>query len=195
MAVKTAFLIPILPPEEVVYIRPFKGLAGLCESTNIPLDVHLRCLKAIYGLRQTSAAWSDELTTFLISLGMIQSKEDPCIWIHSQGAMQLFVVYVVDDLLIGGDQQRVEAFEATISKRFPMKHLKDPKNWCGIELRRTKRGINIGQQRFVDRALERFGLENGNATTIPASAAMLVKKGIPVQPNCPYREAVGTLLR
>ena len=30
--VKTAPLIPILPPEEAVYIRPFKGLTELCKS-------------------------------------------------------------------------------------------------------------------------------------------------------------------
>ena len=45
--------------------------------------------------------------------------------------------------------------------------------------------MNLGQQRFIDRAIIRFGLYNGNSTTLPASSGMLTKDGTPVSASCP----------
>ena len=57
---------------------------------------HVCCLtKAIYGLKQASRAWNQELHTFLVSLGFVTSHVDSSLFIYSRGnALLYFLVYV-----------------------------------------------------------------------------------------------------
>jgi hypothetical protein len=75
MDVVTAFLNPkvdrndllISLPEVIEWLDP--SLAGKCTA--------VRLLKALYGLKQAPRLWYDEINNFLLSVDVVQSKEDP----------------------------------------------------------------------------------------------------------------------
>ncbi|XP_031101894.1 uncharacterized protein LOC116005797 [Ipomoea triloba] len=63
---------------------------------------------SLYGLKQAPRAWFVRLQTFLVSIGFVPSKTDVSLFVYSLGAVHLyFLVYVDDILVMGSDSARV----------------------------------------------------------------------------------------
>jgi hypothetical protein len=56
--------------------------------------------KAIYGLKQAPRAWYTRLSTFLLDLGFQGSLVDTSLFIFVQGAVHIYMLVYVDDILI-----------------------------------------------------------------------------------------------
>ena len=56
--------------------------------------------KAIYGLRQASRAWYDELKNYLLSQGFTSSISDSSLFYKTASAGSLYVLVCVDDIII-----------------------------------------------------------------------------------------------
>jgi hypothetical protein len=95
MDVKTAFLYGILNGK--VYIDQPQGY-------NTPGSEQLICKlhKATYGLRQSPRCWYERISTFLKSIGMEQSTNDPNLYHIGIGDDKIILVVYVDDLFITG---------------------------------------------------------------------------------------------
>ena len=93
--VHNAFLNGCLTEE--VYVAQPQGMTDPTFPNNV-----CRLQKAIYGLKQASRAWYQELCSFLLSLSFIMSYADTSLFILSCTSSIIYVLVYVDDLIITG---------------------------------------------------------------------------------------------
>ena len=80
--VSTAFLIPKLPKEEQIFMRPPPDAIELLRELGIEIgeDDILQLEKCIYGLRQASKYWNNDLVrTMEGRLRLRKVREEPCL--------------------------------------------------------------------------------------------------------------------
>ncbi|GJX96168.1 retrovirus-related pol polyprotein from transposon TNT 1-94 [Tanacetum coccineum] len=92
MDVKTAFLNG--PLKEEVYVNQPDGFIDPHY-----LDKVYRLKKALYGIKQASRSWYDELSNFLVSKGFSKGSIDPTLFITKNGEDILLVKIYVDDII------------------------------------------------------------------------------------------------
>ena len=206
MDVETAYLIPELPEQERVTVKPppdFIRLVNKLFDLQLKPGVMLSLLKAIYGLRQAAHYWNNEITAKVIHLGMRRSKADPCLFtkFNESGKLILVIAIHVDDLLLAGVDEELATMQSQLSSAFPMKHLGSPQIFCGVQVvRESKHLIGIHQAAYVTGLLRRFGFSEARPTKVPTASARLectrpsTAKDRAVMCDVPYREAVGCLL-
>jgi hypothetical protein len=59
--------------------------------------------KSLYGLKQASSEWNQELSRFLVSLGFKQSKNDYSLFVKAEGDYFTVALVYVDDILLTGN--------------------------------------------------------------------------------------------
>jgi hypothetical protein len=192
--VRSAFLIPMLPEEEKLYMRPFPGMA-------VPQGKVLRLLKALYGTRQAARLWHQHLRAFLLKVGYVRCS-DPCLYRRidpETGEVQGLVLFHVDDLLAAGTEEELsrfmtlfeEAYEATSG---------DVDFFLGMRVLKTRDGYFLSQDAYISRLVERFQWENARPASTPikerlyASAADDAPEQLGPGAQKKYRELVGGLM-
>ena len=96
----------------------------------------LRLEKALYGLKGSPRAWFEHILNYFESLGLEQSKLDPCLFTlkDKQGHLVMILGLYVDDLIIGGQSQVISWFKEAISNEFLMEDLGTPTRVVGIDV-------------------------------------------------------------
>ncbi|KAK0593680.1 hypothetical protein LWI29_016926 [Acer saccharum] len=61
--------------------------------------------KAIYGLRQAPRAWYNELRSFLLATGFVNSQCDTSLFILRRSGHTLYLLVYVDDIIITGSSK------------------------------------------------------------------------------------------
>ena len=201
--VDTAFLIPSLPREEAISMRPPSGFADLCASIGInfkPGQV-LQLHKCIYGLKQSGHYWNNELTEALRSFGFKQSNADPCVMVKKTANDGIiYICFYVDDILLAGSRKGVDLIKKLLNGKFPIKDLGEPRQFTGIALQRLdKHSIRLSQPSFTRNLLQKFNMQDCKPATTPAAAERLVAISQSEQERAamkkvPYRSAIGSLL-
>ena len=206
MDVETAYLIPTLPQEERVVVRPppdFVRLVNELFDLQLKPGVLLSLLKAIYGLRQAAHYWNNEITAKIIQLGLSRCDADPCLFtkFDGNGKLILLIAIHVDDLLLTGAEAELTQAQQGLSSAFPMKDLGAPQLFCGVQvIRRGKNLIGVHQADYVHGLLRRFGFDAARPVPVPTATARLdcvrpaTAKERAAMDDVPYREAVGCLL-
>ena len=138
MDVSTAFLIPDLPEEEVIYMKIPKGAAKYLRELGIDVkDGQVAKLKkCIYGLKQASKCWNKKVTKAMKQkLDFSRAFEEACLFVRPvKDAPPVVVVIWVDDFLLAGITKELESVSSQLSEIFPMKDLGFPSEFTGINL-------------------------------------------------------------
>ena len=112
---------------------------------------------------------------------------------------ELFVCLYVDDFLYTGDSALMAEFKAAIETRFRVRHL-DGTEFLGlsIEYDRSKGVLEIGQAKYVEKVLKRFGFWECKARPTPMAANRRLER---LDGECKdqqlqtrYRQMVGSLM-
>ena len=133
--IKTAYLYGIIEPGVKLYLRFPSGwefledgpswtfkYTGDHKKTRGRPEKAFRLWKAMYGLKQGGAAWEEELSQFLSSLGAERSVVDPCLWRYAEsGQTILFAVYVDDIVMACSSQAFRDTFVKRISERYALR--------------------------------------------------------------------------
>jgi ATP-binding cassette subfamily B (MDR/TAP) protein 1 len=118
--VETAFLHGIL--EEEIYM---KMPSGYEECTGE--EVNGNCLKldkSLYGLVQAARQWWKDINAFLVDeLDFTCSKSDPCLLFRKNENGTVYLCLYVDDFLLLGDEDAIEAVIAEIKSAYSVKEL------------------------------------------------------------------------
>ena len=113
MDVVTAFLNGNL--DEEIYMTQPEGYVK-------PGNEHLVC-RSIYGLKQSPRCWNRALSEYLESMGYIQSKADPCVYIKRFEEISIIAVYVDDLAILATTESDMSTIKKCLGTRFKMKDL------------------------------------------------------------------------
>lgn len=158
MDVKTAFLYGDLAEE--VYMRlPSDDFGG---SKVVKLK------KGLYGLKQAGRCWNKRFDMTMKSLGFTPLVSDCCIY-RSNNYEMYIVLYVDDLLIIGKFLEEISKLKENLSLRFRMKDLNEVRYFLGLEIKRNLEAqtMEISQKKYVERVLEKFGMQDCNPVKTP----------------------------
>jgi hypothetical protein len=81
----------------------------------------------------------------------------------------LYLLIYVDDLLLVGDRETVNAAKKELLSLYKMTDLGLAKRFLGISIERDRanRTIKVHQKAYIEGLLERYGLENCNPVSTP----------------------------
>jgi hypothetical protein len=179
---------------ELVYMKPPKG------SLARKLGRLWKLLKCLYGLKQASRMWNSTFTDFLLELGFIQNRADPCIFVLETAQEHMFIGLFVDDLLIvSKNTSGIMWIIGELSRRFKIQHLGEINWYLGIKIERNRkeRIMMLSQDTFIESTAEEFGLALAKkpfSPLDPGTRRMIGEDKEETSLNCPYRQAIGKLL-
>jgi len=100
--------------------------------------------KAIYGLRQAPRAWFNRLSDSLLEFGFTQLLVHTSLFLFHQGAVHLFLLIYVDDILITGTHSSViVTLLAKLQTDFALKDLGELSYFLGIRVKRTTTSLHL----------------------------------------------------
>lgn len=130
----------------------------------------LKVLRSLYGLKQSARDWNLLLRSELCQWGFLQSKADPCLYVHKE--REIMVLTYVDDIPAAArDTADLDWFKSKLAGRFNAKDLGEITKTKILGMRvtrdRKKRTLWLDQESYLDRTLKKFGI--GNAKHKPVS--------------------------
>ena len=186
MDVKSAFLYGVL--KEEIYMELPEGYR---EAGKVA-----RLRKCIYGLKQSAREWYDCLATSLINKGFKPANFDPCVFIHT--TQQLYVAVYVDDIMIFGPNTPFRTEVKThLSSYFKCKDMGDAKFILGLEIKYINKGIELSQDGYINRTLEKFGYSNCRPFATPLEDNKKLQNAEPgteIEQITDYQSLIGSLM-
>ena len=179
--VKSAFCQTPLPADyPPTYVRFPKGT-----TENLLGQLYL-LICSLYGLIDAPRLFYLFWISILSRLRFVQSRIDPCLWIRDQGTPnEVLLLFWVDDSLTATKSQKIfEDFFLEISQIIEVTCSKstDPDFvFIGLTINynMATRTVKLTQARFINTALQRFGLSDANATLIPLPADTRIEPAAP----------------
>ena len=150
----TAFL--NAPMTDTCYIK----LPRVCGD---PPDLVRKLFKALYGHVEAPKLWNMEWSTVMQDLGFVQSKRDPCLWMHG-GKNIILVLYVDDSLICAKTKRAIDKLIAALKLKFRLRELGQPTQFLGMT-------VSYYQDHGV-LALSQKAYIHKLSSTYPASAAV-----------------------
>ncbi len=162
-----------------------------------------RLLKAIYGLKQAGRAWNIKFNQIFIELlGFTRINADFCVYMRRDGDSIIIVIIHVDDMAIFGSSiVLLNNFKNELRAHLDFTDGGDIHLFVGLQISRDRpnKRISLTQSRYIDKILERFGMEKSNPVHTP------VDTNIPLIPtrsdfdsvtmiDIPYAAAIGSLM-
>lgn len=185
--------------DEIVYME-------MPEGYTVPGMV---CLlrKSLYGLKQSPRNWYLLVSAFIKKeLGFKACVSDPCLFHKMSRTGQLLLLFLfVDDMQVAfnaADTAEYEQLHAALKTRFNITNLGESKFMLGMRITRNRRArtIELDQELYVTKALEKFGLRGSRTERTPAvrvddSCAGQGGRAVAEPADLKlYQEKVGTLL-
>jgi transposase InsO family protein len=101
-----------------------------------------KLIRALYGLRQASRAWYTRIDSFLQTLGLSHSKEDPNLYFfHKNGKHTIILLYVDDIIITGNDTQNINYLKRHMMTTFRMTDLGNASCYLVVEIQQAPEGI------------------------------------------------------
>ena len=114
------------------------------------------------------------------------------------------ILYVDDILLIGNDIPTLLSVKQRLGKCFALKDLGEAETMLGIRIYRDRshRLLGLSQEKYIDKVLKRFSMENSKKGLIPLQqGVVLSKKDCPCtkeqreyMSKVPYASAIGSIM-
>nr|GEW34398.1 putative RNA-directed DNA polymerase, eukaryota, reverse transcriptase zinc-binding domain protein [Tanacetum cinerariifolium] len=118
--------------DEEIYMVPPEGYTKAAPNQVCKLT------RSLYGPKQASRQWKQELTKFLLTYGYVQSKHDYSLFVKSNKDQYTAALVYVDDMLITGNcTAEILSLKAALHNKFTIKDLGLAKYFLGIEICRT----------------------------------------------------------
>ena len=182
--IKTAFLNGDL--DEEVYMEQPDGFVG--DERKV---CHLK--KSLYGLKQAPRMWNQRFTNFLKKLSLNVSSNDGCVFFRTNPLL-IIAIYVDDGIVIATDKATVTDTIEKLRREFEVYQL-DSDSYLGFQMKwNDKKSLVLYQEGYVNKILKRFNMEEAKPVDNPTVLNQSEIDDNPVEENCPYREAIGSLL-
>ncbi|GJY50237.1 ribonuclease H-like domain-containing protein [Tanacetum coccineum] len=186
--VKNAFLHDHLT--KTVYMHQPPGFTDSAHSDYV-------CLlqKSLYGLKQTSRAWFQRFSSYVILASFYHSKTDSSLFIFHMGPDTTYLLLYVDDIiLIAWSTSLLQRIISLLHTEFAMIDLGPLNYFLGISATRTTSGIFLSQTKYATEILKQAQMLNCNPCRTPIDTEKkLGPEGSPVTDPTLYRSLAGSL--
>lgn len=166
------------------------------EDPRKPNSVY-RLKKALYGLKQAPRAWYERLSNFLTQNGFVKGKVDTTLFIKKEGKDFLLVQIYVDDIIFGSPNESLcKKFSRCMQDEFEMSMMGELNFFMRLQVKQSKEGIFIHQEKYAKDLIKKFGLENCKKTETPMSSSSKLDKdeeGKTMDQKL-YKSIIGSLL-
>jgi hypothetical protein len=181
--IKTAFLNGDL--DETVFMEQPEGFKS---------EGDMVCLlkKSLYGLKQSPRQWSIKVTSVMKQLGFYATKSDPCVFINHYTQV-IVCLYVDDGLIFGSSSEKIETLMQQLEQHFQI-NIGDSGAYAGMQIEYGSGFVFIHQQSYLQRVLERFGMQDAKPVTTPADPHVRLVKAEDHACQEPLRELIGSLM-
>ncbi|OMO88956.1 Integrase, catalytic core [Corchorus capsularis] len=155
-----------------------------------------KLVKSLYGLKQASRQWNLKLTESLIKYGFHQSQADHTLFIKFVDKNFIALLVYVDDIIVASnDITEVINIKAYLHDLFSIKDLGELKFFLGLEVARSKQGINVCQKKYTMDLLKdmNFLVCKPTSTPILPETRLTTESGTPLADASQYRQLVGKL--
>ena len=173
----------------------------------------LRLKKSLYGLKQAGRRWNILLNDMLLSWGFVKSSTDPCLYSRRNGDEWVHLAIWVDDIFAvcsdscittRGESKLWDELVENLVKAFEKVTNNGNLSWAlGLEFLQQEQGISITCDQYIDKLIEKFGLQHAHSVETPLGATPdLTKVPVPEpgsdeyyeNQNLPYRQIIGSLI-
>lgn len=155
--------------------------------------------RALYGLRDSPALWYNDWTGTLKSMGLLQLKEEVCIFVHP--SHKVLVMFYVDDVQVlyyKDDEYLATKIIDSIKGAYELRDIGDVNWFLGVRVIRDRaaRRIWLVHDTYIEKIAKKFGLIDGKCPSTPLPSLELRKyEGqAPSKWVKEYQEKVGSLL-
>ena len=182
--------------KETVFIEPPKGF-----SRKDGLDLVLKLIKSLYGLRQAPKTFFEKLHDGLLERGFRQSELDPCLFLKEN---MICVVYVDDTIISGPDSSKIEELITSLGVQkeeqrhtFALRDEGEVGDFLGIRIEKTgTKQFKLSQSGLINKVIKTADMEDCNSTRTPALTTPLGsdKEGKEFKEKWNYPTIVGMLM-
>ena len=143
-----------------------------------------------------SSNWNTLLHAYLTENGFQQNPADNCQYTREKQNEKVILIIWVDDLIIGANNEEVvKSIKRILTDRFKMKDLGKLNNFLGIDFNQSDGQITMSQQRYVNKILSRFQMQDCRSRETPCESKLDYSENAEKMKNPRmYREAVGSLI-
>jgi hypothetical protein len=189
--IKTAFLYGTCVQE--VYVTLPKEL-----QTREEMEEKLvrRMQKSLYGTPDAPKIWYKTIVSYLLELGFERCGREHCLFQNSATGV-LLMIYVDDLAVAGPTKYQTDGVLSKLKERFNMREMGLPSMFLGINVFHfpQQHMIFVNQQTYIQRLLEKYGLQSQFPRATPAVAVRLEPLELGEElTQRPYRSLVGELL-
>jgi hypothetical protein len=189
--VQNAFLHGFL--EEEVYMHQPPGFTDPKHP-----DFVCKLNKAIYGLKQAPRAWYARLCSKLIALGFTPSTSDTSLFYFNKDGITVFILVYVDDIIVASSSvDATRVLLTNLEREFALKDLGDLHYFLGIEVKRSREGLHLSQERYATDIVKRASMDKSKPVETPLSVTdkLSAMDGVPLGQDdaTRYRSVVGAL--
>ncbi|KAL2242415.1 UNVERIFIED_CONTAM: Retrovirus-related Pol polyprotein from transposon RE1 [Sesamum indicum] len=164
---------------------------------DVPSGKVCKLKRSLYGLKQASRQWNQELTSKLVQFGFIQSLNDYCLFVKGSGDSLVIVLVYVDDLLITGpSEELITEVKQFLDDVFSIKDLGYAKYFLGLEIARSPAGTWVTQHKYIHDLIADTGLDQCRPASTPLPPGLKLSSSSSPKLLDPesFRRLVGRLL-
>ena len=129
--------------------------------------------KSLYGLRQSPRQWYKKFDSFMVSQNFTRSEYDHCVYFKKlENDMFIILVLYVDDILVASKSMfEISMLKAQLARTFDMKDLGAANQILGMQIHRDRKNgkLWLSQKKYVEKILQRFGMNKVKHVNIPFS--------------------------
>ena len=155
MDVKTAFLYGNIDKE--IYIKCPKQFSTYKEGFCLKLN------KSLYGLKQASKIWYQNLKQTLLDDNFIESEASPCLFYRND----TFVLIYVDDILITGTHENVTKVKQYLSNKYQVSDMGEIHQFLNLIFTKINNGYVVTQSNKIQEMLTEYQMEDCNTKSTP----------------------------
>ncbi|KAL2122403.1 hypothetical protein VTJ04DRAFT_2858 [Mycothermus thermophilus] len=155
--------------------------------------------KALYGLRDSPLLWYLEFSGTLRELGLIPSKEEPCLF-RSEDS-RVVIVFYVDDILVfyhSSNEALANRVIRRIRSKYEVHDQGDAQWFLGVRILRDRaaRKVWLVHDQYIEKIAKRFKLTDEVSAATPLPGIELVKYAgeAPKARKKEFQELVGSIL-
>ena len=141
------------------------------EGFRVPGQEHkvLHLLRALHGLKQAGLAWWETLNESMKELGFEHLKSDAGIFLYQKKGTNIVVavVYVDDTLFCGPTKAIVDEIKGLFMKKWECRDLGPATSFLNMQIKCDGCKILIDQCSYLEKVLERFGMQNARTAPTP----------------------------